>query len=131
MTIPEAVSLILQSAVFAAGGEIFILDMGNPVKIIDLAEKMIMLSGFKPYTDIPIKITGLRPGEKLFEELLVDGENNIKTNNKLIFIEKLDGTKNIENETKELLNQYEELNNLEVKELLRKFVDTYTIDIKS
>ncbi|MDY0024226.1 MAG: nucleoside-diphosphate sugar epimerase/dehydratase [Candidatus Izemoplasmatales bacterium] len=131
MTIPEAVSLILQSAVFAAGGEIFILDMGDPVKIIDLAEKMIMLSGFKPYTEIPIKITGLRPGEKLFEELLVDGENNIKTSNKLIFIEKLDGTKNIEEETKELLNQYEELNNLEVKELLRKFVDTYTIDIKS
>jgi FlaA1/EpsC-like NDP-sugar epimerase len=130
MTIPEAVSLILQSAVFAAGGEIFILDMGDPVKIIDLAEKMIMLSGLKPYIDIPIKITGLRPGEKLFEELLVDKENNIKTSNKMIYIEQIDNTQDIEKETDELLNQYEELNNLGVKHLLKKFVVTYTIDEK-
>jgi FlaA1/EpsC-like NDP-sugar epimerase len=130
MTIPEAVSLILQSAVFASGGEIFILDMGEPVKIIDLAEKMIMLSGFKPYIDIPIKITGLRPGEKLFEELLVDKESNTKTKNKMIYIEKLDNGKNIEDETNELLNSFEELNNLEVKFLLKKFVTTYTVDEK-
>lgn len=130
MTIPEAVSLILQSAVFASGGEIFILDMGDPVKIIDLAEKMIMLSGLKPYIDIPIKITGLRPGEKLFEELLVDKENNIKTANKMIYIEQIDNTVNLEEETNELLNQYEELNNLGVKHLLRKFVSTYTVDEK-
>jgi len=131
MTIPEAVSLILQSAVFAAGGEIFILDMGEPVKIIDLAEKMIMLSGLKPYVDIPIKITGLRPGEKLFEELLVDKETNIKTKNKMIYIEKLDNAEDIEAETQELLSKYETLNNKDVKYLLKKFVSTYCVDEKS
>ena len=72
MTIPEAVSLILQSAVYAKGGEVFVLDMGQPVKIKDLAEKMITLAGYEPYKDIQIEFTGLRPGEKLFEELLVD-----------------------------------------------------------
>ena len=130
MTIPEAVSLILQSAVYASGGEIFILDMGDPVKIIDLAEKMVMLSGYKPYVDIPIHITGLRPGEKLFEELLVDKDNHIKTANKKIYIEKISETKNLEDETSELLEKFEELNNLDVKYLLKKFVSTYTVDEK-
>ncbi|MDY0139489.1 MAG: polysaccharide biosynthesis protein, partial [Candidatus Izemoplasmatales bacterium] len=130
MTIPEAVSLILQSAVYASGGEIFILDMGDPVKIIDLAEKMVMLSGYKPYVDIPIHITGLRPGEKLFEELLVDKDNHIQTANKKIFIEKISETKNLEVETSELLEKFEELNNLDVKYLLKKFVSTYTVDEK-
>ena len=90
MTIPEAVGLILQCAVFAQGGEVFILDMGEPVKIIDLAEKMIRLNGLKPYEDIKIEFTGLRPGEKLFEELLVDHEygNQCRTPNEKIFIEK-------------------------------------------
>ena len=131
MTIPEAVSLILQSAVFASGGEIFILDMGEPVKIIDLAEKMIMLSGLKPYVDIQIKITGLRPGEKLYEELLVDKENNIGTKNKLIYIEKIENTADIEQETKDLLSHFEELNNKEVKYLLKQYVSTYTVDEKN
>jgi FlaA1/EpsC-like NDP-sugar epimerase len=130
MTIPEAVGLILQSAVYADGGEIFILDMGEPVKIIDLAEKMIFLSGFKPYVDIQIKITGLRPGEKLFEELLVDKEHNLKTDNKLIYIEKLNGKKDVENEAGELIGGFEGLDNLEIKELVQKFVPTYTIDNK-
>jgi len=128
MTIPEAVGLILQSAVFAGGGEIFILDMGEPVKVIDLAEKMIMLSGFKPYVDMQIKITGLRPGEKLFEELLVDKEKNIKTENKLIFIEQINTEINIEEEIKELLENFENLDNIGVKRLVRKFVSTYTVD---
>jgi FlaA1/EpsC-like NDP-sugar epimerase len=130
MTIPEAVGLILQSAVYADGGEILILDMGEPVKIIDLAEKMIFLSGFKPYVDIQIKITGLRPGEKLFEELLVDKEHNLKTDNKLIYIEKLNGKKDVENEAGELIGGFEGLDNLEIKELVQKFVPTYTIDNK-
>ena len=89
MTIPEAVSLILQAGVYAQSADVFILDMGDPVKIVDLAEKMIRLSGFKPYEDIDIVYTGLRPGEKLYEELLVDESSGIqKTANDLIFIEK-------------------------------------------
>ena len=87
MTIPEAVGLILQSAVYSKGGEIFVLDMGEPVRIKTLAEKMIRLAGYKPYIDIDIEYTGLRPGEKLFEELLTDGDRNIRTDNDKIFIE--------------------------------------------
>lgn len=89
MIIPEAVSLILQSAVYAKGGEIFVLDMGQPVKILDLAERMIRLAGYTPYRDIDIEITGLRPGEKLFEELLIDTSSDAhkKTDNDKIFIE--------------------------------------------
>ncbi|MGN0468823.1 MAG: polysaccharide biosynthesis protein [Acutalibacteraceae bacterium] len=86
MTIPEAVSLVLQAGAFAKGGEIFVLDMGEPVRIDDLARNMIKLSGFEPDVDIKIEYTGLRPGEKLFEELLLDSEGIEKTPNDLIFI---------------------------------------------
>lgn len=88
MTIPEAVSLVLTSGGLAKGGEIFILDMGEPVKILTLAENLIRLSGFKPYEDIPIEFTGLRPGEKLYEEILLNEEGMKKTANKKIFIGK-------------------------------------------
>ncbi len=86
MTIPEAVSLVLQASTYAKGGEIFVLDMGEPVKILDLAENMIKLMGYEPYKDIDIKFTGLRPGEKLYEELLMDEEGLKETPNKLIHI---------------------------------------------
>lgn len=86
MTIPEAVSLVLQAGAYAKGGEIFILDMGEPVKIKELAENLIRLSGYEPYKDIMIEYSGLRPGEKLYEELLFNEEDLIKTNNKSIFI---------------------------------------------
>ena len=88
MTIPEACQLVLQAGAIAKGGEIFILDMGEPVKILDLAINLIRLSGFEPYKDIDIKITGLRPGEKLYEEILLNIENSVATEYEKIFIEK-------------------------------------------
>lgn len=86
MTIPEAVSLVLQAGYYAKGGEIFVLDMGEPVRIDDMARNLIKLSGFKPDEEIKIVYTGLRPGEKLYEELLMDEEGMTQTRNKLIYI---------------------------------------------
>jgi FlaA1/EpsC-like NDP-sugar epimerase len=88
MTIPEAAQLVLQAGAFAEGGEIFVLDMGKPVKIYDLAWDLIKLSGFEPNKDIKIEITGLRPGEKLYEELLMNEEGLINTKHEKIFIGK-------------------------------------------
>ena len=89
MTIPEACQLVLEAGSMANGGEIFVFDMGQPVKISDLAKKMIRLSGQVPNIDISIQYTGLRPGEKLYEELLVDAENSIKTYHEKIMIAKI------------------------------------------
>jgi len=86
MSIPEASQLVLEAASLGNGGEIFVLDMGQPVKIIDLAYQMIRLSGLKPYDDIDVKVTGLRPGEKLYEELLSDEETTIKTSHPKVHI---------------------------------------------
>jgi FlaA1/EpsC-like NDP-sugar epimerase len=86
MTIPEACQLVLEAGAMGAGGEIFIFDMGEPVKIIDLAKKMIRLAGFTPDNEIKIKIIGLRPGEKLFEELLNDSSKTLPTHNTKIMI---------------------------------------------
>ena len=86
MTIPEAAQLVIQAGTYAHEGEIFVLDMGSPVKIVDLAENLIRLSGFIPNKDIMIEFTGLRPGEKMYEELILDKENHKKTSNDLIYI---------------------------------------------
>ncbi len=91
MTIPEASQLVLQAGSLCKGGEIFVLDMGKPVKIIELAEKLIKLSGYEPYEDIDIVISGLRPGEKLFEELTISNDNFDTTTHEKIFVEKMDG----------------------------------------
>lgn len=88
MTIPEAVSLVLQAGLYAKGGEIFVLDMGKPVRIYELAENLIRLNGYRPHEDIKIEITGLRPGEKLFEEILMDEEGLEKTDNNMIYVGK-------------------------------------------
>ena len=102
MTIPEAVGLILQSSIYSDGGEIFILDMGKPVKILTLAEKMIRQAGFVPYKDIKIVFTGLRPGEKLYEETLLNPQSQKKTANNRIFIEKRGKIEPVEKEMKQI-----------------------------
>jgi FlaA1/EpsC-like NDP-sugar epimerase len=89
MTISEACQLVLQAGTMGNGGEIYIFDMGKPIKIMDMAENMIRLSGFKPYKDIDIKITGLRPGEKLYEELLNDTATTLPTYHPKIMVSKL------------------------------------------
>ena len=86
MTIPEAVQLVMQASTMGKGGEIFVLDMGEPVKIVDLARDLILLSGLEPGKDVPIVFTGLRPGEKMFEELRFDGEGLKLTNHRKIHV---------------------------------------------
>lgn len=127
MTIPEAVALILQCGLFAEGGEIFILDMGKPVKILDLAEKLIRQAGLVPYVDINIVETGLRPGEKLFEELLLDREHQTKTSNSRIFVEEKESIKPIEEEIKDISRVFEFEETKDVKELLSKIIETYRV----
>ena len=127
MTIPEAVSLILQCGLYASGGEIFILDMGKPVKILDLAEKLIRQAGKIPNVDIQIVETGLRPGEKLYEEILLDITNQIKTDNELIYIEpKEDINTNLENDVLSASKAFgidEETKDIKI--LLAELIKTY------
>lgn len=127
MTIPEAVSLVLQAGTYAWGGEIFVLDMGAPVKIDTLARNLIRLSGYKPDVDIKIVYSGLRPGEKLFEEKLMAEEGMMKTDNDLIHI-----GKPIHFDTLTFLGQLEELarasynNDKDIVEMVEKIVPTFS-----
>lgn len=126
MTIPEAVSLVLQAGAYAKGGEIFVLDMGEPVKIVDLAQNLIKLSGYKVGEDIEIKFTGLRPGEKMYEELLMNEEGLKKTANEMIFIGKpIEFDKD---EFKAQLNKLAEIatnESADVRDMIREIVPTY------
>lgn len=127
MTIPEAAQLVLQAGAYAIGGEIFVLDMGKPVKIYDLAENLIRLSGLEVGKDIDIKITGLRPGEKLYEELLMNEEGLRKTEHKKIFIGKPSNIEfsNLKSEINKLMNivSLGNVQNLKIK--LKEIVPTY------
>lgn len=129
MTIPEAVQLILQAVTYAKGGEIFVLDMGEPVKIYDLAVSLIKLLGYEPNVDIPIQITGLRPGEKLYEEILMEEEGLQATKHNKIFI-----SQPMHLEMEELKEKLDILDELEydesysknhIKEVMREVVPTY------
>ena len=128
MTIPEAVSLVLQAGAYARGGEIFVLDMGEPVKIVDLARNLILLSGHKPDEDIQIVFTGLRPGEKLYEEMLMKEEGMQETANKLIHI-----GKPIQMDEDKFLKQLEEIKEHvveepdDIREWVQRMVPTYSI----
>lgn len=128
MTIPEAVALVLQAGAYAKGGEIFVLDMGEPVKILDLAKNLIRLSGYTLGEDIEIKYTGLRPGEKLYEELLIKEEGLQKTQNALIFI-----GKPLEFDEVHFLSQLKELEEAvsnekrTIKQIVSEIVPTYHI----
>ena len=128
MTIPEAVSLVLQASLFAKGGEIFVLDMGKPVRIYELAENLIRLRGFKPNVDIKIDVIGIRPGEKLYEEILMDEEGLDKTDNKMIYIGKplkIDEEKFLDKLDNLIKASFE--NGMQIKELTEEVCDTYTI----
>ena len=131
MTIPEASQLVLQAASYAKGGEIFVLDMGEPVKIYDLAKKMISLSGFKPDIDIKIEFSGLRPGEKLYEELLMNEEGLKKTSHSKIFVgQPIDITIDELNKKLDTLKNALADENSDLKEVMAEVVPTYVYNVK-
>jgi len=127
MTIPEAVGLVLQSSLFAEGGEIFILDMGKPIKIQTLAEKMIRQAGFIPGEEIKIVYTGLRPGEKLYEETLIDPKKQIKTSSNRIYIEEKSEVQPIEKEVSFISSVFGlDVSSNSVKEAIKEVVTSYS-----
>ena len=128
MTIPEACQLVLEASFIGKGGEIYIFDMGNPVRILELAEKMIHLSGLEPYEDIEIKFTGLRPGEKLYEELVSDSELQLPTHHPKISIVQADGCnyKIVPLKIDKILASLYNLSEKEIIEEMQEIVPSYT-----
>jgi FlaA1/EpsC-like NDP-sugar epimerase len=131
MTIPEAVSLVLQASTMGEGGEVFVLDMGEPVMITDVAEELIRIHGLEPYKDIDIEFTGLRPGEKLFEEILTAEEGTVASRHEKVFIAKNSEKYSME-EIERILGEFRALvaepsigNDGKVRELLKKYVRHY------
>ena len=127
MTIPEACQLVLEAGAMGNGGEIYIFDMGKPVKIIDLANKMIRLAGFVPDKEIKIKIIGLRPGEKLYEELLNNSSKTLPTHNEKIMIglEHAENFDNLEMDINELLHTAKYSSNEEIVSMMKKIIPEF------
>jgi len=127
MTIPEACQLVIEAGNMGDGGEIFVFDMGKSVKIVDLAKKMIKLSGYEPFKDIEIKFTGLRPGEKLYEELLNDLENTIQTHHEKIMIAKVrnNDLEKVKNELQSLAKELESRNHLDIVRQMKVMVPEF------
>ncbi len=127
MTIPEACQLVLEAGMMGNGGEIYLFDMGNPVKIVDLAKKMIRLSGLEYDKDIQLKFTGLRPGEKLYEELLNNAENALPTHHPQILIGKVKNydKKLISREIDELLDLVAKQDNFSIVKKMKEIVPEY------
>ncbi len=127
MTIPEACQLVIEAGNMGQGGEIFVFDMGKSVKIVDLAKKMIRLSGYVPFKDIEIKFTGLRPGEKLYEELLNDLENTLPTHHEKIMIAKVRGNDfiRVKEEVINLSKALESHNNLNIVRQMKVMVPEF------
>ncbi|HEV7644897.1 MAG TPA: nucleoside-diphosphate sugar epimerase/dehydratase [Pyrinomonadaceae bacterium] len=132
MTIPEASQLVMQAGALGSGGEIFILDMGVPVRILDLAEDMIRLSGLLPYEDVDIVFTGVRPGEKLFEELELTGENLVKTRHPKIFIGKIAAyePEKVTHIVRSFRDVIKDNNEAELRQLFNEFIPEATIEVK-
>lgn len=132
MTIPEACQLVMQAGAMAEGGEIFVLDMGDPVKIVDLAKKLIKLSGLQLDKDIKIEFTGLRPGEKLYEEPLIEANNISKTKYDMIFVEEpvVHDREKLSEDLKDLKKTTEQNSKLVIVEQLKKIVPNYTPDVE-
>ena len=132
MTIPEACQLVMQAGAMAEGGEIFVLDMGDPVKIVDLAKKLIKLSGLELDKDIKIEFTGLRPGEKLYEETLIEANNISKTKYDMIFVEEpvVHDIEKLSDDLVDLKKTTEQNSKLVIVEQLQKIVPNYTPDVE-
>lgn len=127
MTIPEACQLVLQAGTMGHGGEVYVFNMGEQVKILDLAEKMIRLSGFEPYLDIDIKIIGLRPGEKLYEELLNDSSKTLPTHHAKIMVTKtpIENYDSIKTKIEAIIFSAYQDNDKEVVALLKVLIPEY------